>query len=145
MNGSPAISTSDFGAASVGGCNRVANPPASGASAGTRSDEPSTRIRDQRQQRESQRLAAAVTAAPAEPGNALGVEPYDRDIALPAAVAAGIVEARPDRQLQAFHGEFGDLGDSDVVAGRDIVGVEIPGRIARGVQYRAEDRKSTRL
>src|SRR5205823_3438691 len=138
-SGSPATSTSDFGTVSVNGCNRVANPPASRASAGMRSDEPSAGLLDQRQQRHPQRLAAAVTAAPAETANALGVEPHDRDIALPAAVATGVVEARLYRQLQAFHGEFGYLGDGDVVAGRDIVGVEIPGRIAPSVQYRSDN------
>ena len=39
INGSPATWTSDFGAVSVSGRNRVANPPASKASAGRRSDE----------------------------------------------------------------------------------------------------------
>src|SRR5271167_1269693 len=126
MNGSPATSIIDFGVVIVAGRSRVANPPASRANAGRRSDPASSGILDQRQQRDPQRLTAAATAGPAEAANPVGIEPHYGYIALPAAISARIFEARRSRQIEAFDRQLGDLGNGDVVTGRDVIGVEIP-------------------
>src|SRR5271154_1372926 len=125
MNGSPANSIIDFGVVIVAGRSRVANPPASRANAGRRSDPAGSGILDERQQRDAQRVAGAAMAGPAEAANAIGVEPYHRDVALPAAISARVFEVRRSWQIKAFNSKLGDLGNGDVVAGRNVVRIEI--------------------
>ncbi len=72
------------------------------------------------------RLAAAPRATSVrllQPSAAdpVGVEADDGDVALPAAVAAGVLVAGRRRvEPDGLDGEVGDLGDRDVVAGRDV-------------------------
>ena len=56
-------------------------------------DPPQTRVGEQRIQRHAQRLARVALACPAESADAIGVQPHDRNVAFPAAIAAGVFEA----------------------------------------------------
>ena len=62
--------------------------------------------------------------------DAVRVEAHDRHVALPAAVAARVLEAHAaGREADALDGQLGDLAHRDVVAGRDVVDL----RTARSV------------
>src|SRR5215211_1511091 len=68
-----------------------------------------------------QRLPRRAPVPPAKPTNTAGVETDHRHVAAPASLPARVLV--PDlRRVEAdgLDGEIGDLGDGDVVAGRDV-------------------------
>ena len=70
---------------------------------------------------------------PAQRTDAVGTEANDRDIAFPAAVPARVIELGASRgQADHVHGDLGDLGDSDIVPGRDVeYGEGLLGQVGR--------------
>src|SRR5277367_5655535 len=84
------------------------------------------RVFQHRAQSDAQGLACGAPAGPAQVANAVRVQTHHRDVALPAAVATGVFEMNVFfGQAHHFHGELGDLGDGDVVAGGNVINLEI--------------------
>src|SRR5438094_163358 len=87
-----------------------------------------------RSSRVTRRRSSRVTStAPPDVANMLGIQPNDRDITLPASIAASVAEfhAVAD-ETDTFDRQLGDFGDRYVVAGRDIEDiVGWPGRRVR--------------
>src|SRR5688572_18215158 len=76
-----------------------------------------------RLQRLPQSGASVVPARPTEAPDAVRLQSNDRDVALPPATAARVLELDA-RELEAGSRKFGDFRHGDVVAGRDVEGIE---------------------
>src|SRR6266566_7671384 len=124
MNGSPATSIIDFGIVAVRAPKRVARPPASIAIGGKRSDFAIANFADKSEERVAYRLVAVKAAIPPKTANALCIQAYNRHVALPAAIAARILQPRPKRQFQTFDHQLCDCPHGEVVPARHVEGFE---------------------
>src|SRR6185312_2994099 len=102
MNGSSATSSIDLGTRSVSAPRRFARPPASRASGGMSSGGYAVidSLLCHVMQRLPHRFAAVELRLPAQRANARGVQPHDRNIALPAAIAACVFKVRHGTNAQ---------------------------------------------
>src|SRR5271154_4772311 len=84
------------------------------------------RVFQHRAQRDTQCLPCVAPAAPAQVANAVRVQTHHRNVALPAAVPTRVFDADAlFRETHHFHGQPGDLVDGDVVAGGNVIDLEI--------------------
>src|SRR5215469_1580766 len=79
-------------------------------------------VRQHGQHRIPQCLSGTCTAAPSEPANPVAIQPHNRHISLPAALATRVAEYHLRRsKTYTFHCQLRNFRHCDVIAGRDIV------------------------
>src|ERR1700733_6153090 len=146
MKGSPATISMDLGVTAVSGCSLDARPPARIATTGMVSGDRASGNRKSRDkdafighhflQGSLYSLTAIQLRRPAQGADTRGVQPHHRHVALPAAVATGVNEARALTQTDGFHGHFCNFGNLYGLAGGYVEDFVAAGDLVAGEEHR---------
>src|SRR5207244_7384998 len=79
-------------------------------------------------------LAAVKTATPAKTANTICIQAYNGHIAFPAAIAARILQPRPNWQSKTFDYQLCDRRHAEVISASNIEGFEPLRAMAIGKQ-----------